>query len=144
VGLGCLEVGSWRVAGSDGDVGREVGVGAMSMAWKGGLLWWWCEGEVYCSGIWSPWRHIGLASLCSGDVVTVKCRAVEGDDAVFDSNAVACADDRHWLVALVRSLEALFFGGGFLFLNCHSQTNITGFTSPVFEPLYALLSEVGR
>jgi hypothetical protein len=44
VGLGCLEVGSWGVAGSDGDSGMEVGVGAMSMAWKGGLLWWWAGG----------------------------------------------------------------------------------------------------
>jgi hypothetical protein len=60
VGLGCLEVGSWGVAGSDGDSGMEVGVGAMSMAWKGGLLWWWAAGEVCCRGIWSPWSHIGL------------------------------------------------------------------------------------
>jgi hypothetical protein len=37
-----------------------------------------------------------LVVLCSGDVVTVECRAVEGDDTVSDSDTVAFADNRHW------------------------------------------------
>jgi hypothetical protein len=36
VGLGWREADGWGIAGGDGD-GIEVGVGAMSMAWKGGL-----------------------------------------------------------------------------------------------------------
>jgi hypothetical protein len=36
VGLGWGEVDGWGIAGGDGE-DIEVGVGAMSMAWKGGL-----------------------------------------------------------------------------------------------------------
>lgn len=36
MGLGWGEVDGWGIAGGDGE-GIEVGVGAMSMAWKGGL-----------------------------------------------------------------------------------------------------------
>jgi hypothetical protein len=41
------------------------------------------------------WARL-VVVLCSGNIVTVKCRAVEGDDRVFDSDTVAFAEDRHW------------------------------------------------